>query len=107
MSKMQFVLLVLILALSVIITRFLPFLIFNTKKQTPPVIGYLGRVLPAAMMGLLVVYCFKDTAFGNAREVLPLVASSTVVVLVHLWKRNTILSIVLGTAIYMILLRIS
>ena len=106
MSELQFIALVLLLALATALTRFLPFLIFGKKGKSPMIIDYLGLVLPAAMMGLLVVYCFKDTDIGAMHELLPALAASASVVGVHLWKRNTALSIVLGTAVYMVLLRV-
>lgn len=106
MSDTQFLLLVLILAVSTALTRFLPFLIFGRGSKSPAVIEYLGKVLPAAMMGLLVVYCFKDVDFQNRGELIPALAASLSVVGIHLWRRNTILSIVLGTAVYMVLIRV-
>lgn len=106
MLKLQYVILVLVLALSVHITRFLPFIVFGKRDTLPPVLDYLGRVLPAAMMGLLVVYCFKDISFTSLSDVLPALVASATVAAAHLLKRNTILSISLGTAVYMLLIRI-
>ena len=105
MTDVQFVALTFILALATAITRFLPFLIFGSSEKTPAFVNYLGRVLPAAMMGLLVVYCFKDIQF-TASELIPALAASAAVVGLHLWKRNTILSIAIGTAVYMVLIRV-
>lgn len=105
MTDTQFIIIVIVLASATFLTRALPFLLFGSREQMPKAIDYLGKVLPAAMMGLLVVYCFKDTNFGQMQEVLPLLIASAVVAGIHLWKRNFILSIVLGTAVYMILIR--
>lgn len=106
MSNSQLLVTILLLALSVWITRFLPFLIFRDTGKLPELIEYLGRVLPAALMGLLVVYCFKDYDFGNPGLSLPALLSVGILCAVHLWKRNTILSISVGTAAYMLLLRL-
>ena len=106
MTDVQVVITVLILAASVWITRFLPFLIFSDTGRLPKTVEYLGKVLPAAMMGLLVVYCFKDYDFLNYREILPAVIAVGATVGIHLWRRNTILSIATGTAAYMILIRV-
>lgn len=106
MNNTRFILLVLILAVSTAFTRVAPFLLFDRQKKTPAIIDYLGKVLPAAMMGLLVVYCFKDVDVKAAASLVPTAAASVSVVLLHLWKRNTILSIALGTAVYMILIRL-
>ncbi len=106
LSEKEFLLTVLVLTLSVQLTRWLPFLLFGEKKELPPLMGYLGKVLPAAMMGLLVVYCFKDASWGNAAEILPLLLASAGVAGLHLWKRNTVLSIGGGTLLYMLLLRL-
>lgn len=80
--------------------RFLPFLIFSGKRQTPPVIAYLGKVLPYAVMGMLVVYCLKDMSapFG-----IPELLGCAAVAALHVWKRSTLLSIGGGTAVYMLL----
>ena len=106
MSNSQIYITVAVLAASVMITRFLPFVIFKDTGHLPEVIEYLGKVLPAALMGLLVVYCFKDYSFSDFGSVIPALAASAAVVAVHLWKRNTILSISAGTVVYMILIRL-
>lgn len=105
MSDVQFIIIVLVLALSVQFTRWFPFLVFGKSSKLPPIIDYLGKVLPAAMMGLLVVYCYKDFNFTSVNAIAPPIIAGVLVVLVHLWKRNTILSIAVGTAVYMVLLR--
>lgn len=106
MNNGQAILLIAVLALSVWITRFLPFLVFQKSEDLPKTVRYLGRVLPAAMMGLLVVYCFRDLEFRNLQALLPALIASLAVIGLHLWKRNTILSIFAGTALYILLLRI-
>lgn len=100
------ILIILILALSVQFTRALPFIIFRNKENLPKVIGYLGNMLPAAVMGLLCVYCFKDYDYSSAEEILPALISIAAVVLVHFLKKNTILSIIVGTTLYMVLIRV-
>lgn len=92
-------------ALVTALTRFLPFLIFNGKRETPRVILYLGRVLPCAIMGMLVVYCLKGISLTSAPFGLPELIASAAVVVLHLTKRNTLISIVGGTLIYMILIQ--
>lgn len=85
--------------------RFLPFLIFGEKRKTPPMIGYLSRILPYAVMGMLVVYCLKDVSLTTAPFGLPEVIGCLVVAAVHIWKRNTLLSISAGTACYMLMVQ--
>lgn len=85
--------------------RFLPFCIFSGKRKTPEVITYLGRVLPFAIMGMLVVYCLKQISFVKAPFGAPELLAGAVVVVLHNWKRNTLLSIVTGTVLYMILIQ--
>jgi branched-subunit amino acid transport protein AzlD len=94
------------MAIVTILLRFLPFWVFGGKKQTPPVIAYLGKVLPFAIMGMLVVYCLKSVDFTQSPYALPEMISCAVVVVLHLWKRNTILSIAGGTACYMLLVQV-
>lgn len=106
MSKTEILLTVLILAISVWLTRFLPFIIFKKTDKLPKIIEYLGKVLPAALMGLLVVYCVKDYNFADITEILPLGVSILAVAALQLIKKNTILSISVGTVLYMILIRI-
>ena len=106
MSTWQFLIIVLVMALSVQITRWLPFLIFRNAQKLPRVIEYLGNVLPAAMMGLLVIYCFKDLDFLSYASWLPAFLASLVTAGLQLWRRNMILSIAVGTALYMILIRV-
>ena len=88
-----------------LLLRFLPFLIFNGKRETPPYIIYLGKVLPYAIMGMLVIYCLRGISFTAAANFLPELIACAVVVLAHVWKRNTLLSIISGTACYMLLVQ--
>ena len=98
--------LVVIIASAVtILIRFLPFLVFHGRK-TPPVITYLGQVLPASIMGMLVVYCLRKTEIIRGFHGIPELISCVLVILLHKWKRNTLLSIIAGTVVYMLLIRI-
>lgn len=95
------------IALIVLVTaalRFAPFIILR-NRQTPKIIKYLGLVLPYATMGMLVVYCLKDVSFSSAVGFVPALVASTVVVLTYVWRKNTLLSIIGGTAVYMILVQ--
>ena len=85
--------------------RMLPFLIFGGKRKTPKIVLYLGHVLPFAIMGMLVVYCLKDVSVVNFPFGLPELIAGAVVALLHLWKRNTLISIVSGTLLYMMLVQ--
>ena len=75
------------------------------KRRTPPYVVYLGRVLPAALIGMLVVYCLKDVQISTAPHGLPELTAAAGVVLIQVWKRNSLLSILAGTALYMFLIR--
>ena len=88
-----------------IITRFLPFLLCPDSKPVPKVVEYLGRTLPAAMMGLLVVYCLRNVDIAAAPHGLPELIALAAVTALHLWKRNVLLSIGVGTALYMVLVQ--
>lgn len=103
---MHDILLVAVAVLVTMATRFLPFLIFGEKRKTPPVIEYLGTVLPCAIMGMLVVYCLKDVSFLGAPFGLPELISCVVVAALHVWKRNSLLSIGGGTVCYMLLVQL-
>ena len=87
-------------------TRFLPFVIFNGKRKTPPLVEHLGKVLPCAILGMLVVYCLKDVSLTSAPFGLPELIGIAVVALLHIWKRNSLLSIGVGTVCYMLLVQL-
>lgn len=86
--------------------RFAPFLIFSGNRETPPLVLYLGKVLPAAIMGMLVVYCLRGTSFAALSGWLPALLASLAVVGLHVWKRSSLLSILGGTVLYMLLIRL-
>ena len=86
-------------------TRFLPFLIFSGKRETPAFIQYLGRALPSATFGMLVVYCLRNVDVA-ATFALPEIIALTATVLLHLWKRQMLLSIAGGTVAYMLLVQL-
>ena len=103
---MHDVLLIAVAVLVTMVTRFLPFLIFGEKRRTPPIIEYLGTVLPCAIMGMLVVYCLKDVSFLTSPFGLPELIACIVVAALHIWKRNSLLSIGGGTVCYMLLVQL-
>lgn len=88
------------------LTRFLPFWLFPESKTPPPVVVYLGKALPPAMMGLLVVYCLKNVDFAASAHALPELIAIACIVGLHTWKRNVLLSIAGGTAVYMIVMKV-
>ena len=85
--------------------RFLPFIVWNGKRKTPEIIMFLGKVLPYSIMAMLVVYCLKEVKVTDAPFALPEIIASLVVIFLHLWKRNTLVSIVIGTLVYMALIQ--
>lgn len=91
--------------LGTMLTRFLPFLVFPSGKPTPKYIQYLGKVLPAAVFGLLVVYCLKGVNILAGSHGLPELISILVVIGLHLWKRQMLISIAGGTICYMMLVQ--
>ena len=105
MDRLHGILIVAIAALVTIGLRFLPFLIFNENRKTPAIIAYLGKVLPYAIMGMLVVYCLKDVSFLSSPYAIPELMGCAIVALLHIWKRNTLLSIGVGTVCYMLLVQ--
>jgi branched-subunit amino acid transport protein AzlD len=100
------ILLVVIISLVTFFTRVLPFLLFPEGKEPPRFISYLSQVLPAAVMGMLVVYCLKDVTPLAYPYGLPEVFAVLLVVLSYLWKRNTLFSILLGTVSYMLFVQV-
>ena len=93
-----------VIVLGTMLTRFLPFVIFPEGKKPPEAILYLGKVLPAAVIGMLVVYCLKD-AFSSGHFALPEIISMAFILFLHKWKKNMFLSIGGGTVFYMILVQ--
>ena len=106
MLDIHSILIVAVAALVTMATRFLPFLIFGNGRKTPELITYLGKVLPCAIMGMLVIYCLKDVAFLSAPYGIPELLGCAVVAVLHLWKRNSLLSIGAGTVFYMFLIQV-
>ncbi|MFR3031001.1 MAG: branched-chain amino acid transporter permease [Blautia sp.] len=86
-------------------TRFLPFLLVPSNRPTPKYVQYLGKVLPSAALGLLVVYCLKDVSVLQGNHGIPELISLIVIVALHFWKRQMLLSIAGGTICYMFLVQ--
>ena len=105
MTLSQQIITIAIVVFGTMTTRFLPFLVFPSGKPTPKYVQYLGKVLPAAVFGLLVVYCLKGVDVLAGSHGLPELISIAVVVALHLWKRQMLLSIAGGTVCYMLLVQ--
>lgn len=99
-------LIILVVALTTFATRAVPFLIFPKGKPVPKTIEYLGKVLTPAVIGMLVVYCLKDTAVISSPYGVPELAAVLATVILHVWKRNNLLSIGVGTILYMFLVQV-
>lgn len=97
---------ILMVILGTMITRFLPFLIFPAGKPTPKYIQYLGKFLPPAVFGLLVIYCLKNVSIFTGSHGIPELISIIVVIALHYWKRQMLLSIAGGTVCYMLLVQL-
>lgn len=106
MTLAQEVMTIALCVLATMITRFLPFLVFKEGAETPKYIQYLGKALPAAIFGMLVVYCLKGVSFTSGAHGLPELISIAVTVTLHLWKRQMLLSISAGTICYMLLVQL-
>ena len=94
-----------VVVLGTMLTRFLPFLLFPAGKPTPKYIQYLGKVLPAAVFGMLIIYCLKNVSVFSGSHALPELISIAAVIALHLWKRQMLLSIAGGAVLYMLLVQ--
>ena len=105
MTIFQQALTIVLCALGTMLTRFLPFLVFNPKKPTPKYIQYLGSALPGAIFGMLVVYCLRNVDVLHFAYGLPELIAIAVTIGLHLWKKQMLLSIAGGTVCYMLLVQ--
>ncbi len=96
--------LIAVMAVVTILLRFLPFIVF--RKHTPAYIAYLGKVLPSAIIGMLVIYCLKDVSWGAFPFGIPELIAAACVVGLQVWRRNSLISILTGTVIYMLLVQL-
>ena len=106
MTAVQQIITIAMVVLGTVLTRFISFIVFPAGKETPKFVKYLGKVLPAAVLGMLVIYCYKSIDFSSAYHGLPEIVSGLLVAGLHLWKKNMLLSIAAGTVFYMVLIRI-
>lgn len=106
LTMVQTLVILLAVAAGTQITRWLPFVLFPEHREPPKVVAYLGRVLPPAMMGLLVVYSLRSTDLLGGSHGIPEAIAVAVTAGLHLWRRNTLLSILAGTACYMLLVQL-
>ena len=105
MTLSQQIITIAMVSLGTMITRFLPFVVFPAGKETPKYIRYLGKVLPAAVFGMLVIYSLKDVSLITGSHGIPEMISILLVIGLHFWKRQMLLSIAGGTICYMLLIQ--
>ncbi|MBA9026025.1 branched-chain amino acid transporter permease [Peribacillus huizhouensis] len=105
MGITQQIIIIAMVVLGTMLTRFVPFLVFPTGKPTPKYIQYLGKVLSSAVFGLLIIYCLRDVSLFSRSHGIPEFMGVTIVVLLHVWKKNMFLSIAGGTIVYMVLVQ--
>lgn len=105
LTPVQTIITIFAIAIGTMLTRFTPFLLFPEHKEQPKVIIYLGKVLPPAMMGLLVIYCLKNVTIFSGTHGIPELLAMAFIAFLHKWKNNVLLSIGGGTALYMILVQ--
>ncbi len=105
MTLTQQIITISMVVLGTVLTRFLPFILFSGGKKTPRYIRYIGSVLPSAVFGLLVVYSLKDTNVLTGNHGMPEFLSCLLVIVIHIWKRQMLLSIAGGTIVYMLLVQ--
>ena len=105
MSNTHAAILIAIMAVVTMLLRFLPFMIFR-DRETPSYITFLGKYLPYSIMGMLVVYCLKGVSVTVSPFGIPELISVVLVAVLHIWKRNSLISIVSGTVCYMLLIQV-
>ena len=105
MTLTQQLITIAMIVLGTALARYLPFMLFPAGKQTPPYVRYLGKVLPSAVFGLLVIYCLRNVNVLGGTYGIPELLAITLVIVLHLWKRQMLLSIAGGTIFYMILVQ--
>ena len=105
MTTLEIAAMVAVMAAATFLTRALPFLLFGRGGEPPRVVLYLGRFLPPAVIAMLIVYCYRGTDFGQPGGGAPGLIAGLAVVLLHVWKKNDMLSIVGGTVLYMVLVQ--
>ena len=105
MTIVQQIITIALCSIGTMLTRFLPFLIFSSKRPTPKFIQYLGHALPCAIYGMLVIYCLKDVNFLAGTHGVPELLAIAITVILHLLKRNMLLSVAAGTVSYMLLIQ--
>ena len=106
MTLTQQIITIAIVVLGTMLTRFLPFLLFPAGKPTPKYVRYLGKVLPPAVFGMLVIYCFRNGTLVAGSNGMPEILASAVTVGLQAWKRNLAISIAGGTLCYMALVQL-
>ena len=106
MTVAQQIITIALCSLATIICRFAPFLAFSSSRETPKYIKYIGNALSGATFGMLVVYCFKDVSFFKYPYCIPELLAGALVAGLHIWRRNTLLSVFAGVAFYMVLVQL-
>ena len=106
LDNIQVLIMIFAIAFGTMLTRFTPFFLFPEKKEPPKIVVYLGKVLPASMMGLLVVYCLRNVSIIDGTHGLPELIAIIVIVILHKWKSNVLLSIGVSTLVYMFLIQV-
>ena len=106
MTETQAFVIILVTAVCTLITRLVPFALFGGKKEMSKAVNYLGAILPPAIMATLVVYCLKGADLFSATHGIPEFTATLLTALLHVWKRNVLLSIAAGTFCYMILVQL-
>ena len=106
MTNAQLILTVAIIMGATMLTRFLSFLVFPAGRETPAFIRYLGKVLPAAAMAMLVIYCYKGVDVTGGNHGAPELIAGLAVAVLHKWKHSMLLSIGGGTALYLVLIHL-
>ena len=105
LTSVQTFIIICMVTLGTVITRFLPFALFHNNNVNNSFITYFGKVLPYSAIGLLVVYCLKGVNFKSQANIVPEAIAITCIILLHNWKGNALLSIGIGTAVYMSLVQ--
>ena len=105
LTSTQIIIIIIMVTIGTMITRFLPFIIFKNTNTSNTYISYLGQVLPYSAIGLLVVYCLKGVNIRTPSYGIPEAIAIVCIVILHNWKNNTLLSIGVGTIIYMLLVQ--